>query len=148
MLHFHRWFWFMEMNNPLIRVTFASLSLQVLTPWFALGYVKKAKSSPWSYCRVLWGALKRVMSISPWARSSSCWGRSLVLRDKGKEIKMLLQSHVGKMILMKSLIVFLFSSLTKRSLYRDLLFLALVALGKNNINISKSNNLISCFQPS
>uniref|UniRef100_A0A7N6FGZ7 DENN/MADD domain containing 4A n=1 Tax=Anabas testudineus TaxID=64144 RepID=A0A7N6FGZ7_ANATE len=29
-----------------------------------------------------------------------------------------------------------------KSLYRDLLFLALVALGKNNINISKFNNLI------
>lgn len=30
-----------------------------------------------------------------------------------------------------------------RSLYRDLLFLALVALGKNNINISKLKSFIS-----
>uniref|UniRef100_A0AAQ5Z950 DENN/MADD domain containing 4A n=1 Tax=Amphiprion ocellaris TaxID=80972 RepID=A0AAQ5Z950_AMPOC len=37
----------------------------------------------------------------------------------------------------------LFFFLLKRSLYRDLLFLALVALGKNNINISKFTTL-SC----
>lgn len=37
---------------------------------------------------------------------------------------------------------FIFS---KRSLYRDLLFLALVALGKNNINISKFKSMMSCF---
>lgn len=37
---------------------------------------------------------------------------------------------------MNNLIYFLFF-VPKRSLYRDLLFLSLVALGKNNINISK-----------
>lgn len=36
--------------------------------------------------------------------------------------------------------------LSHRSLYRDLLFLALVALGKNNINISKFKCMMSCFQ--
>lgn len=46
-----------------------------------------------------------------------------------------------KMTWRKNLIVFLFLSL-KRSLYRDLLFLALVALGKHNINISKFKSFL------
>lgn len=45
---------------------------------------------------------------------------------------------LGRMIWMESLTCFfLYLFYPKRSLYRDLLFLTLVALGKNNINISK-----------
>lgn len=45
---------------------------------------------------------------------------------------------LGRMIWMESLkCFFLYLFYPKRSLYRDLLFLTLVALGKNNINISK-----------
>lgn len=52
------------------------------------------------------------------------------------------QSHIVKMMRMESLTLVSLLSL-KRSLYRDLLFLALVALGKNNINIGKFKSLIS-----
>uniref|UniRef100_A0A8D3BUS6 DENN/MADD domain containing 4A n=1 Tax=Scophthalmus maximus TaxID=52904 RepID=A0A8D3BUS6_SCOMX len=62
--------------------------------------------------------------------------QSWVLGDRGEEIKMPAQSHIVKMMRMESLTLVSLLSL-KRSLYRDLLFLALVALGKNNINIGK-----------
>ena len=100
------------MNEPLIGVTFICRSLQVRTPWSARGCVRKASSSQWSYCRVLWGALRRVMSISPWARSSSCWGQSWALEGKGEEIKTLPNRTEQRMIWMKSLIVAFFFSQT------------------------------------
>lgn len=80
------WLWVMETDDPLL--TFVLLSLQVPTPWSALGCVKKANSSPWSCCRASWGASRRVTSISPWARSSSCWGPSWASRDRGERREM------------------------------------------------------------
>lgn len=73
-------------NELLIRGTSlcpAPLS-QVQTPSCVRASVKKGSSSPWSCCKVLCGASRKATSTSPWARSSSFWGQSWVLKDKGQ----------------------------------------------------------------
>lgn len=77
----------METNEPLIKRNLISIWLQAPTLWFAQASARKASSSQWSSFRVWWGASRKVISINPWAKSSSCWGPSWVSKDRGEEVQ-------------------------------------------------------------
>lgn len=97
--------------------------------------LRRRSRSPTSCCRAWWGASRGTTLAARWPSCCSSWTRCSVSNGRGHFSLIKRLQWCSEAV--KSLLNIVFVLVCVRSLYRDILFLSLVALGKDNIDIGE-----------